>query len=99
MPQDRIYDGIDLFPIISGQKQDIERPIFYYRYLRQNTPSNADRADKNVKLCVNMTFENYRKLNKTYLMASQIFLNQMYSHNTHSNGSFCFIWNFFMRIK
>ena len=32
LPSDRIYDGIDLFPVLSGKVESIERPVWYYRY-------------------------------------------------------------------
>ncbi|XP_063690653.1 N-acetylgalactosamine-6-sulfatase-like [Bolinopsis microptera] len=31
LPSDRIYDGIDLFPVLSGKVESIERPVWYYR--------------------------------------------------------------------
>jgi arylsulfatase A-like enzyme len=31
LPQDRVYDGVDLRPLLFGQKAPTERPFFYYR--------------------------------------------------------------------
>ena len=31
LPADRIYDGIDLYPVLSGKVDSIERPVWYYR--------------------------------------------------------------------
>ena len=31
LPQDRLYDGMDLLPILTGKSKVVERPIWYYR--------------------------------------------------------------------